>query len=646
MAIPDNNNNVFKNGFYRPEIDGLRAIAILFVVVFHAFPQKFTGGFIGVDVFFVISGYLISSIIFKEIAAGKFSILAFYKKRINRIYPALIFVLLVSILISKAVLFKAEIADFNLSVFFSTIFLANIYFLNTLNYFDNSAENHPLLHLWSLGVEEQFYIFWPLLLILIAPKSFYFSLKTISFFLVTSFLLNLFFVSTYQSNVFYMPFTRLWELGFGSLCALFLNNLGGQITGRTSTPFYSNLMTLLGVTVIFCSGMFIKSTDSFPGWLAIFPVLGSGLIILYSGSNNIGKWLLGNKFLVFIGLISYPLYLWHWPILAFGHIHYGYLMDKNIKLGLIFVSIILAITTYYCVENPLRYKVVNTKKSLILFFALFLLGVYSAFSYFQLQKSSKTISDIFVSNHKNYVTLNEWTVKNRTHCGFIDYKGVLVDEIKEECVEKNKKVGILLWGDSHAFQLYYGLHKSFGDKYQLNQLTSSGCRPFLENGGNLETLNCKLSNLKALNHIKILKPEMVIIAQKDLHDQTDWNLIANWLQNIGVRKVVLIGPAPQWHQYLYRYLAKQYPDIKSIPKYLNKQVLNSDLIKVDEDLKHKYSKQTNIHYISLIDILCDELLGCMTFIDDGAGEELTTFDYGHLGLKASVFVSDAIFNSL
>lgn len=640
------NNNTDENRFYRPEVDGLRAIAILFVVFFHAFPQRLTGGFIGVDIFFVISGYLISSIIFKEIDTGKFSILTFYKKRINRIYPALILVLLVSILISKAVLFKAEIADFNLSVFFSTIFLANIYFLNTLNYFDNSAENHPLLHLWSLGVEEQFYIFWPLLLILIARKSYYFSLRTVAFFLVTSFLLNLFFVSKFQSNVFYMPFTRLWELGFGSLCALILNNFGGKTIGRTASPRNTNFMAILGIAMIFCSGLLIKSTDSFPGWVAIFPVLGAGLIIIYSGSSNIGKWLLGNRVLVFIGLISYPLYLWHWPVLAFGHIHYGYLMDKNIKLALIFVSVILAILTYYFVENPLRYKVFNTKKSLILFLILLLIGLYSGFSYLYLHKTNTTITDVFVSNHKNYVTLNDWTVKNRTNCGFIDYKGVLVDEIKKECIEKNDKVGILLWGDSHAFQLYYGLQKTLGDKYQLNQLTSSGCRPFVDNGGNIETPNCKLSNLKALNHIKSLKPEIVIIAQKDLHDQTDWNLIANWLKSIGVRKVVLIGPAPQWHQYLYRYLAKQYQDITSIPNYLNNQVLNTDLIKVDQILKHKYAEHAFIQYVSLIDILCDEALGCMTFIEDSAGKELTTFDYGHLGLKASEFVSDVIFKNL
>jgi len=628
---------------YRPEIDGLRAIAVLLVVLFHAFPNKLTGGFVGVDVFFVISGYLITSIILKEIESNKFTIIGFYKKRINRIYPALIFVLLISIVVSKVILFKAEIEDFNLSVFFSTIFLANIFFSRTLNYFDNTADDHPLLHLWSLGVEEQFYILWPLLLIFIAPRKFAFSIKVISYILAFSFVLNVYFVSKYQSDVFYLPFTRLWELGFGSLCAFAsLNGIKNRLNPKFSLLSTADLFVLFGLLIIISSAITIKTTNAFPGWFALFPVVGSGLVLVYGKFSRFASTVLANKVLVFLGLISYPLYLWHWPILAFGHIHFGYLMDKNIKLILLLVSLLLATITYYFIENPIRYKINNSRKSAYLFLALLCLGLYSLYSYNSLKISNKTQNDTFVSDYKDYVALNQWTVKNRTYCGYIDYKGVFVENLPKECVQVNLKKSIMLWGDSHAFQLYYGLNEQLGYRFQLNQLTSSGCRPFIGISQNGDSINCQRSNEYAISKIKQAKPDTIIIAQKDMHDKTDWSQLSGQLKKIGVKRVILVGPVPQWNQNLYRYIAKNYNDISLAPQFINSKVQNKDIIQLDKYLKNKYKNDASIEYISLIDLLCTESQGCMAFIKGSDGEELTTFDYGHLGLKTSSFVSKFI----
>jgi peptidoglycan/LPS O-acetylase OafA/YrhL len=632
------------NTFYRPDIDGLRAIAVLLVVLFHAFPNKLTGGFVGVDIFFVISGYLISSIILKEIAGNKFTILGFYKKRINRIYPALIFVLAISIVISKAVLFKAEMADFNLSVFFSTIFLANIFFLNTLNYFDNSAENHPLLHLWSLGVEEQFYIFWPLLLILIARKKTLFSINIVFGLLLVSFVLNVFFISKYQSNVFYLPFTRLWELGFGSLCA-FVTRAGFQNHVKQRFKFISDadLIVGIGLLLILLGELIVKPSSLFPGWYALLPVLGSGLLLVYGDKSKFASLLLANKLFVFIGLISYPLYLWHWPILSFGHIHFGYLMVGSTKVVLVALSFVLATITYFLVEQPLRFKINHRFKSAILFGSLIIIGLYSLINYQAIVTSKQTVIDQFVSFNKDYVAINDYVAKNRLHCGFIDQKGAFSENLPSDCLVLNEKKAVLIWGDSHGYQLFYGLNRHLDETYQLNQLTSSGCHPYIGANQPNASPNCLLANKRSLQLIESSKPNTVIIAQKDEHDLTDWTLVSKELMARGVKHVVLLGPVPQWNQYLYRYLAKSFTNLENMPNSLSGSIQNKQIIALDKSLKAKYGHADSLQYISMIDLLCAQNRECLTFVEDEQNhKELVTFDYGHLGLKASDKVGKSI----
>lgn len=636
--------------FYRPELDGLRAIAVSLVILFHAFPQKLTGGFVGVDIFFVISGYLISTIILDEINDGRFTIVDFYKKRINRIYPALIFVLIACVVLSNLLLFRSEIKAFNLSLFFSTIFSANLYFLKTLNYFDNHAEDHPLLHLWSLGVEEQFYILWPVLLLYLAKKDKHFSIRLIATILAASFLLNVLFVSKLTSEVFYLPFTRFWELGAGSLCAFLLKDYNDKCANQHSSlefKIHCNYLIIIGFLLIGLSATFVKTTQQFPGWIAILPVLGAALIIVYGHQSDIAKKILGNRFVVFIGLISYPLYLWHWPILSFGHIHYGYLMDKNTKLFLLLISVVLAIVTYYCIETPLRYKLHSKYKTVILFIILMMIGISSIVDNLNSIDGVNTENEMFFTEYKDYIGRYDWTTKNRTYCGYIDFNGLFSERLPAACLQrKQNKTNVMLWGDSHAFQLYYGLHKNLGQNFQIIQITSAGCRPLIEPQTNNQTKNCMLSNNKAIAEIKRLKPEVVIVAQKDLHESTDWNAFAKLLHGIGVIKVILVGPAPQWNQSLYRFVAKNYYNLSSTPKFLNSAVLNKDLIKVDGFLKSKYGDNPFIKYVSLIDVLCKERLGCLTFVEDADGKELTTFDYGHFGLKTSSFVSKTIISAL
>lgn len=630
------------NASYRPDIDGLRAIAVMLVVLFHAFPSRLAGGFIGVDIFFVISGYLISSIILKEIAKGKFTILGFYKKRINRIYPALAVVLIVCIFASKIILFKAELTEFNLSVFFSTIFLANIFFLKTLNYFDNNAENHPLLHLWSLGVEEQFYIFWPVLLLFVARKTDITALKVIASILIVSFFLNVFFVAQYQSNVFYLPFTRFWELGFGSLCALISRNRLHEFSSkRFDAITIADFFSISGLLLILYSELIIKPTSLFPGWYALWPVIGSGLLLVYGEKSRVAGLLLANRIFVFVGLISYPLYLWHWPVLSFGHMHFGYLMVGYVKVLLVLLSILLAVLTYYLVEIPLRYKVNHSLKPAFLFTSLLIIGVYSLVNYQQITSSKLTDNDKFVSFYKNYVGNNDYVNKNRVYCSYLDQNGAFDENIPSDCIVKDAENLILLWGDSHAYQLFSGLKDNLGKEYQLSQVTSSGCHPFIPHQQSHESVNCYKANKKAFEIIQETKPKIVILAQKDGHDLTDWNAVASRLKEEGVERVILLGPVPQWNQYLYRYLAKSFGNLKDVPARVDGRVLNKEIIELNESLKKKYSGSAVIEYISIVDLFCDAKSGCLTYISD-KDKELTTFDYGHLGLKASSMVAQKL----
>ncbi|MFD1121331.1 acyltransferase family protein [Methylophilus flavus] len=634
------------NAYYRPEIDGLRAIAVMLVVLFHAFPTRIAGGFIGVDIFFVISGYLISNIILNEISKGNFTILGFYKKRINRIYPALAFVLLTCVLVSKFLLFKAEIAEFDLSVFFSTIFSANLYFLKTLNYFDNSAENHPLLHLWSLGVEEQFYIFWPFLLLYAAKKTNSFAIKAITLVLAVSFLLNILFVAQYQSNVFYLPFTRFWELGFGSLCALVTRtNIHKYPIKIFNCKVNSDFLTMLGLLFIIVCELLIQPTSLFPGWFAVLPVLGSGLILTYGESSNFAKKILANRLFVFVGLISYPLYLWHWPILSFSHIYLGYLMVGYVKVFLVFLSFLFAIVTYYLIEIPLRYKITHNLKPLFLFILLLLIGFYSLVSYQNISSSKLTEYDEFVSFYKGYVGNTDYVNKNRVYCSYIDQNGSFEENIPSSCIIKDAKNLIVLWGDSHAYQLFSGLEKNLDSKFSLSQLTSSGCHPSIKLQGSSNSINCNKANEKALDVIRASKPGIVVLAQRDSHDSTDWNSLAVELKNLGVKRVILLGPVPQWNQYLYRFLAKNYTTLNDIPPYIGGKVLNQAILELDISLKKKYSQSTALEYISLVDLFCEPKLGCLSFVKDSS-VELTTFDYGHLGLSASEMVAKKITQSI
>jgi hypothetical protein len=357
---------------YRPDIDGLRAVAVLAVVVFHAFPALMKGGFIGVDVFFVISGFLISTIILESLNRGAFSFKEFYARRIKRIFPALIIVLTACLIFGWFSLLPEELNQLGKHVAAGASFVSNLVLWSESGYFDNLAEKKPLLHLWSLGIEEQFYLFWPFLL-WAAWKSKLNLFFIIFLLLIASFTLNIWLIPANPIATFYSPLTRFWELLCGSVLALYTirkanvsnvnshffiskENLSSQLESKIVKKFVSpSLVSFVGLGFLVTGFCLINKNLKFPGYWALFPVLGSVMIILPGSKAWLNRKVLSNKILVWFGLISFPLYLWHWPLLSFGRILYSDTPPLNYRVLAVLLSVFLAWITMKFVERPLRF---------------------------------------------------------------------------------------------------------------------------------------------------------------------------------------------------------------------------------------------------------------------------------------------------
>ena len=359
---------------YRPDIDGLRGIAVLAVVAYHAFPHLLPGGFVGVDIFFVISGFLISTILFDSITSNKFSLVDFYARRVRRIFPALLVIFIFCYWLGWFILLPHEFQQLGKHIASGASFISNFVFWSEVGYFDNTAITKPLLHLWSLGIEEQFYILWPFI-VWIAYKWriswWYFILGIASL----SFLLNLHFVSTNLTAAFYSPFTRIWELLLGSLVALI--NLRRQFNsvGVPAYKYVSELVSVLAVGALVFSLSVIQQGMLFPGAWALLPTVATAALIGTSQNSWFNQNILSNRALVWLGLISFPLYLWHWPLLSFARIIEGQALTFSTRLIIVALSLGLAWLTYLFIERPVRFGSYQSLNAILLCGLMLIMGL-------------------------------------------------------------------------------------------------------------------------------------------------------------------------------------------------------------------------------------------------------------------------------
>lgn len=453
---------------YRSDIDGLRALAVLAVVMFHAFPELLPGGFIGVDIFFVISGFLISGIIFHELAQGNFSFTNFYSRRIRRIFPVLLVVLLAAMVFGWFILLADEYSQLGKHIAAGAAFLSNFFFWQEAGYFDNSASTKPFLHLWSLGIEEQYYIVWPLLLWVGFRLRFNLGLLTLLLALI-SFGLNIrgFTVSHDAIATFYSPQTRFWELLLGALLAYYYVKI------KAVMQQYANPLSFAGLVFIVVGLIVIHPNDSFPGWWALLPTLGAVLFISAGTTGWVNKYFLSNSWMVRLGLISYPLYLWHWVCISFLFILSAGQPSVAYRLAAVSLSLVLAELTYRFIEKPIRF---GQRKQFYTIVLILLMATTGLFGFMIHQKDGlefRSVAKVFQQSFEPRLTIKaecdkELDIAFQGYCN--TYDGI-------------DKASVLLIGDSFAYALGPALESLRAQSGKLVTQVGKGSCPLLDGYG-------------------------------------------------------------------------------------------------------------------------------------------------------------------
>ncbi len=479
--LPSNTHNTYKNLAYRPEIDGLRALAVLPVILFHAGFELFSGGFVGVDVFFVISGYLITSIILSEKQAGTFSIARFYERRARRILPALLCVTIVCVPFAWWWMPLTQLKNFFASIAAVLVFGSNIYFWRRSSYFDIAAEEKPLLHTWSLGVEEQYYLFFPLLLVFcwrLGPKRLGIF---ILFCALASFGISELIISRgkTEANFFLLP-SRAWELFVGSLAALL------SVYWCSKPSRWNNALSALGLTFILAAIFLCDKSIPFPGVYALLPTLGAALIILFATENTPVAKLLSLRLMTSIGLISYSAYLWHQPLFAFARIYYFETPRPLVFAILAVTSLVLAYLTQRFVETPFRHKEIIPRKQMMIAcssvtFALIALGLagYLSGGFERTYKARFNAEQAeLYQKLEDATATGDYTHMYTDHaCKFWE-RAVTSSFVTryQACHQKHGK-SVLIIGDSHGMDLYNSLASVASTPFVVS-IAQEGCHPF------------------------------------------------------------------------------------------------------------------------------------------------------------------------
>jgi peptidoglycan/LPS O-acetylase OafA/YrhL len=611
---------------YRSDVDGLRAVAVLPVLAFHVARGQFPGGFVGVDIFYVISGYLITGLILRERRQGRFSYFGFYARRIRRIFPALVLILAFSCAAAWLLFPPRDLTRFGAELAGSAAFAANFVFWEQRGYFDADPYTRPLLHLWSLGVEEQFYIVWPLVLALLCRWR-----RGVAFGIVglglLSFGLNLHHSATDPAAGFYAPWSRAWELMLGAWLAL----RPPLVPGR-----WADVASFVGALLVAAAFLLISPGPGFPGWWALLPTLGAFLLIAAGPAGWVNRRLLSVRIAVAVGLISYPLYLWHWVLLSFGWFASFEWLDWPARAALAGLAFPLAWATWRFLERPVREgRLLSAPK---LAWAMAALGAFGVLIWAAGGVPGRALPDEakrrFVSGYRNE-RLDEAERDQRIGCGFIWGRR----ELPSHCIARGTRDTWLIWGDSHANSLAPGLRRNLPSGVALTRITTGGCPP--DTGGKAVAgpglPDCRRANRVALELVRRMKP-LVILAQGSNHDRRDWEGMARTLRAAGAREVVLVGPLPAWRPSLPEMVASyHWPDI---PPYVAHGLVKGAL-ESDRRLAARLRASPDLRYLSLMEPLCRPE-GCRATVPGGRRWRLMAIDYGHLSEEGSDYVARTI----
>jgi hypothetical protein len=378
----------------------------------------------------------------------------------------------------------------------------------------------------------------------------------------------------------------------------------------------------------------MNKSSLFPGWWALLPTIGSVLIISAGKDAILNRTLLSNPVTVFIGVISYPVYLWHWPLLSFLHIEMGSAPELYRVIAVV-LSFFMGWLTFVVIERPLRFGIKSELKTYTLALMLFSLGLYGYIDSRILANKPIDNVNAFVNYYKEYQSSANLKLNYKFDCNIIESNGGLKTDVNHDCYTPKSKKALFIWGDSHAQQLNFGISKTLPNDISLLQIASFGCAPnvnFIQKG---IKNNCDKSNQFALRKIRFAHPNIVVLAQRHEHENSNWGETIATLKSYGVQKIIIVGPVPDWQQYLYRYFARHL--WKSKPNR-TKENLAPEVFNTDLKMKALISSEKSVTYISMLDTLCNNQ-GCLTYLNNDYTNSLASWDYGHLTLPASEYVA-------
>jgi peptidoglycan/LPS O-acetylase OafA/YrhL len=622
------------NNNYRKDIDGLRAIAILSVVTYHAFPNLLPGGFIGVDIFFVISGFLITGVILQHLNQDQFSFIDFYSRRIRRIFPALLVVLLSAYAWGWFHQMADEYAQLGKHIAAGAGFISNLVLWGESGYFDKSAVTKPLLNLWSLGVEEQYYIVWPMVLWIFFRRqwSMFYLIITA---LVISFVWNLLLIKVDPTATFYAPWTRFWELLIGSSLA-YLQSKTVSIPLRWLALVQNSW---LGFALCIIGFWQIDAQLFFPGWWGLLPTMGAFILIFAGPQADLNRIILSNPLMVGIGKISYPLYLWHWPILVFGAARLDHPPGVIYQITCVVLAIVLAIVTYFVIEKPIRFnRSFQRSKTITLVVLMILIGFigYNCYSRGGIEYRHKD----FIKQVSGY-QFDKVKEQRQHECFVMDSKEDL-SHFATSCIHTESAFKVVLWGDSHGGSIYPGfaeLEKNY--PVSVSQFTIAGCGGLIPDRakemGNPDPVIkfCNDANQMALDQIVRLHPQLLVIHKSwQTHMFEPLEQTIQYLQSQNIN-IALIGPTPVWTQDLPRIVYRYWKTHQVLPPAYFDQYLNSEVIQREQRLR-EISQKYHLSYYSAYQRLCKNE-ACLVMIPE-ADHALTTMDQDHITPAAGRYI--------
>lgn len=646
---------------YRREVDGLRAVAVLPVILFHAGMPFVNGGFVGVDVFFVISGYLITTILAQENAAGRFSLRNFYERRARRILPALFAVMLACLPFAWMWLLPADMQSFAQSLIGVSLFASNIVFWRTSGYFDTDSELTPLLHTWSLAVEEQYYVFFPLFLMLAWKLGRRWLVGLLGVGALLSLLAAQWGATHMPAATFYLLPTRGWELLIGAMVALYLSRPSGK------GPHASEAGALTGLLLVTASIFAFDKHLPFPSFYALVPTVGAALIILCATPQTLVGRLLGSKPFVGIGLVSYSAYLWHQPLFAFARYKSTQEAPSSaLMLGLAVLAMALAWLSWRFIETPTRDKQRFSRNQV---WALSLVGTVGFLSLGAVALALNGFDSRLSPMQQRVAAYSHYDLSGYTRVGCFLEPEFLPKDFNADCAGKagegpasQAKGRRMIWGDSYAGALAIGMRRATPASQLFMQYTASACPPYVD-VDMPQRPHCRAINDFALAQIAQYKPDEVVL-------HAEWHMyraplsvavnLAATVRRIHAAspgsRIMLIGSVPQWPPTLPIYAIRKgaalsEPMYLPMPGHALLKTVDASLVELSA---RPESQAAHVSYVSALGLLCrDEGRSCLAVVPDetqhaaGAGTPVTShalsaWDNGHLTEAGSFWLAQKL----